>query len=288
MQKRFLRYLGALLVSLVTTYSGLQRTAAADSAENIPCSLSDVTAWQISLEPSDEEASPAYIQRVTEDFIARCPTRPEIPEAHRIAAMAASWDKNPEAAAEHFDKAGQLRDTEALMMHAAARLAVGDSARAWALRDKAVETWISRTLRRKQAHIDVAKTATGRIITVSYDRADPDQRVSNLWIGVPDGEGWPAALSISSQRQLTALYRLRAGEDAAPLHHVRLYRCERRRLLARTQDQITQDMAAEAAEFALSAYLAAPDVPETGKLTPCLFTGSILPDISPSRDIALQ
>ena len=49
-----------------------------------------------------------------------------------------------------------------------------------------------------------------------------------------------------------------------------------------------EDMAAEAAEFALSAYLAAPDVPETGKLTPCLFTGSILPDISPSRDIALQ
>ncbi len=95
-------------------------------------------------------------------------------------------------------------------------------------------------------------------------------------------------MSVSSQRQLTALFRLRAGEDAAPLHHVRLYRCERRRLLARTQEQITQDMAAEAAEFALSAYLADPDVPGAGSLQPCLFTGSILPDISPSREIALQ
>ena len=45
MRKRLLRYLGALLVYMVSTYSGSQRYAWADTRAS--CSLSDVAAWQV-------------------------------------------------------------------------------------------------------------------------------------------------------------------------------------------------------------------------------------------------
>ena len=51
---------------------------------------------------------------------------------------------------------------------------------------------------------------------------------------------------------------------------------------------MTGEAIAETAELALSAYLSDPDIPETGTLSPCLFTNAIFPDIRPSSAVALQ
>ena len=280
MRTRLLRYAGALIVSLISLYSGEQRYAHAAPQDG--CSLSDAKAWQVALSDPQEEATPAYRRTVTERFIDRCAERPEIEDAHRIAAMAAAWEGKPETAAAHFEAAGYTSDTEALMMHAAVRFALGEETRASALRDEAVESWIARLVRRGIASIEIEETADGKIIAVTFDRTDREMRVSHLWIAVPRGAGWPAALSITSERQLTAFHRLRAGADAPALRHVRLYRCQSRRLLARSSQPLSAADVAGAARLGLSAYLGDPDVPAPGKLEACLFDGYILPQISPA------
>ncbi|WP_084398585.1 hypothetical protein [Henriciella aquimarina] len=286
MRKRLLRYLGALIVSTVATYSGLARQAVAETAP--ACGLSDVSAWQVAMEDPQEEATPAYVLRTTEDFIARCPQRPEIPEAHRIAGLAAAWAEETGTAASHFEAAGDMRDTEALLMHAAVRFALGEPERATALRDDAITLWTARIARRGLADIETERLPHGEIIKVSFDRTDPETQLSHLWIARPDGPGWPAALAVSSRRQLNAFHQLRAGEDAPALRHVRLYRCETRRLLARSTERLSDREIDAAARLGLSAYLADPDIPGTGALRPCVFDGDILPAIHPARAVPTQ
>lgn len=286
MRTRLLRYVGALIVSLVSTYSGLQRQAYAEA--KVSCNLSDVAAWQMALENPADEGTPAYMQAVSEAFIERCPGRPEIAEAHRIAGMSAAWEDRIDEAADHFDKAGYITDAETLLMHAAVRLALGETERAWAMRDEAIEHWISRLVRRGLASVEIEDSYRGELIRVTFSQSDPETRLSSLWIAKPNGEGWPAALSVSSERQLTAFHRLVAGDDAPALRYVRFYRCNARRLLARSQTPLSDDDVAEAARLDIVAYLANPDIPRKGALQPCLFDGEILPEIDPVTAIPLQ
>ena len=55
MRTRLLRYAGALIVSLISLYSGEQRYAHAAPQDG--CSLSDVAAWQVALSDPQEEAT---------------------------------------------------------------------------------------------------------------------------------------------------------------------------------------------------------------------------------------
>lgn len=286
MRKRLLRYMGALIVSLITAYSGSQRYAWGDAAG--PCSLSDVAAWQVALDDPQEEATPAYRQAVTEAFLERCPERPEAEDAHRIAGMAAAWAGKVETAAAHFEKAGYISDSDVLLMHAAVRFALGDSGQAKQLRDEAIETWIARLIRLDMADIASEQTPAGELIRVRFRKTDPETQVSHIWVARPDGAAWPAALSVTSERQLNALFRLRAGEDAAALRYVRLYRCRSRKLLARTSQPLGESDMDAAARASLIAYMANPDRPSPGKLESCLFDSRILPAISRSASIPLQ
>lgn len=286
MRKCLLRYLGALLVSLISTYSGMKRYALADTPAT--CSLSDVTAWQMALEEPAEEETPAYRQRVTEAFLAKCPDRPEAPEAHRIAGLAAAWDGDPATAADHFSQMGYVTDSQTLMMHAAVSFAEGNKATARKARDEAIEFWMSRLVRYRLADVGVEQVRGGEIIRVRFHVTDPETQVSHLWIARPEGAAWPAAISVTSERQLNALFRLRTGSTANSLRHVRLYRCRTRRLLARTNDTMTADEMETAAMMGLAAYLEDPDVPAKGELEPCLFDSRILPRIGLSKNLTLQ
>ena len=286
MRKRLLRYLGALIVSMVSTYSGMQRFALADTPAG--CSLSDVTAWQMALEDPAEEATPAYRQQVTETFLEKCPGRPEAAEAHRIAGLAAAWDGNAEAAAGHFSQMGHVTDSRTLMMHAAVSFAEGHPATARKARDAAIESWISRLVRYRLADVGVEQVRGGEIIRVRFRVTDPEMQVSHLWIARPDSAAWPAAISVTSERQLNALFRLRAGSTAEALRHVRLYRCRTRRVLARTSEPMTGEDMDAAAMTGLMAYLADPDRPADGALEPCLFDNRILPRIGLSGNLTLQ
>lgn len=288
MRKRLLRYLSALIVSVICTYTGMQRTALAQTEPVADCSLNDVFSWQQRLESPEEEATPAYVQRVSEAFIAACPNRPEVSEAHRIAGLAAGWGKNIEAAATHFELAGHVTDVDSLFMHAAVRLALGDKQQAWHLRDAAIEFWLVRLSRQGIGDIEIDQLDNGQLISINFRMADKDNRQSTLWIAKPGGAGWPAALTVSSDRQLNTLHRLRAGDSARDLHMIRLYRCTSRKLLGRSATPVSDEDVAATAKAALSAYLADPDVPKPGKIESCLFAARMLPEISLGNAVAIQ
>ncbi|MEQ8558381.1 MAG: hypothetical protein RIB03_08690 [Henriciella sp.] len=288
MRKRLLRYLSALLVSVISTYSGMQRYALADAVDEQGCGLSDVAAWQVLLEDPQEEATPAYRQSVTEAFLKACPERPEAGSAHEIAGMAAAWAGNVDDAARHFEAMGYTTDSETLLMHAAVRFALGEDTYALKLRDEAIEHWMSRLVRYGLADVGIEETPQGELIRVRFLETNPETQVSYLWIAKPKAAAWPAALSITSERQLNALFRLRAGDEAEALRHVRLYRCRARKVLARTNEPIKEADMDAAAMAGLRAYMADPDRPEAGALNACLFDGQILPEISRTKAIPVQ
>ncbi|MEM5515463.1 hypothetical protein WNY37_00785 [Henriciella sp. AS95] len=288
MKKRLLRYLSALTVSIICTYSGLQRVAFADTAQVPACGMNDVFAWQDRLENPTEEATPAYVQRVSEAFITDCPNRPEVAEAHRIAALAAGWGNDAEASAVHFEQAGYVTDVESLFMNAAVLLATGENERAWRMRDQAIEFWLARMTRRGIADVEVDELKGGDLISLRFRETDADLRQSRLWIVKPDGAGWPAALSISSDRQLNAFHKMRAGQDASDLQLIRLYRCTSRKLLGRGSKPVSDEEISATATAALQAYLFAPDIPKSGEFETCLFAQRMLPDMTSGNAIAIQ
>ena len=111
MEKRIPRYLAALVISVITAYRGLGCDALAKSVlDKDACSLRDVAVWQSQINEPTEEATPAYIRGVTEDFITACPDRPERAEAHRIAGTSAVFEDQPQIAVDHFRQAGRMHE----------------------------------------------------------------------------------------------------------------------------------------------------------------------------------
>ena len=286
MKKRLLRYLSALIASLICTYTGLR--AHADTTDPASCGLTDVSAWQVALENPEEEGTPTYIQSVTENFIARCPNRPEKGEAHRIAGTAAAWAGHVQAAASHFEKMGHVTDMESLLMHAAVRFSLGETERATSIRDNAIDSWTGRLERLGLATVETERIQNGEIIQVAFNKTHPEVRMSHMWIARPDAPAWPAALLVTSERQLNAFHRLTAGNTAPTQHYIRLYRCKARKLMAQTSTKLSQTDMTTAARLSLTAYMANPDRPAAGNLSACLFNSRILPDVSYTSSIPVQ
>ncbi len=274
----------AVLASAVTTFVGLYPFLFAE-AQARDCSLRDVAVWQTQLVDPGEEATPAYILEVTEAFLIACPDRPEVREASKIAAMAATDMGEAAKAVAHFARAGWLHDDNARFYHAAALLGDGQPGEAWAVRDLMVEDWLDRLSSDPQVEVETRQVRGGTIHAVQFRQPDKQTGIGAAWIAVPHEAGWPATLTIGSARQITAFHRLRAGAEAPALHHVDLYRCRARRLLARAEIAIPQAEAQTAAVTTLIGYLASPDMlakTEKGQpLATCLWPGRLLP--RPSR-----
>lgn len=288
MRKRLARYASALLVSAVSSYCGLSRFALAEPADRPSCSLADVQSWQLALNEPQEEASPAYILRVSEAFIDRCPGRPEVSSAHRMAGLAAGWSGKPDVASDHFGKAEFIRDTEALFMAMAAAGHGGERSRMQAYADRAFDAWLARIERRGAGLIETETVPGGEVISVAFKPTEGDTVTSRIWVARPDGDAWPAALSVRSNAQLTAFHRLVSGPDAGSLTHVRFYRCRQRTLLGRSDQPIDGDDLETLARQSMTAYLAAPDRPQTGAFEICLFADDILPEPGIPGRVATQ
>lgn len=288
MRQRLARYASALIVSVVSSYCGLARYAAADAAQSPACSLRDAQAWQLSLDEPNEEASPAYILRVTEAFIERCPDRPEAASAHRIAGLSAGWAGQADLAYTHFAKAGHMRDTEALFIAMASAFHAGDEQAAAAFSADAFDAWVSRIARRGTGIATVETLPGGDIISVSFAPMQADAPTSRVWIARPANGAWPAALSVKSDAQLTAFHRLVSGKEAASLTHVRLYRCRQRTLIGRSDSPIDQGALETLARESMLAYLASPDRSAKGQFDICLFADDILPESGIPGRVATQ
>ncbi|MEQ9316517.1 MAG: hypothetical protein RLN72_11750, partial [Henriciella sp.] len=194
----------------------------------------------------------------------------------------------PDEAAKHFAEAGYMSDVESLFSYAAVQLSLGEHVDAWRLRDEAIEFWLARLVRRGVGDVSIDDVRGGELITVRLQAGDPNQPRSHVWIAKPDGAGWPAALTVSVDPQLNAFHRMRAGEDADTLRFIRLYRCNARRILARTSAPVSDEELDATARVALSAYLADPDSPASGEIETCVFAERILPDLSAASVVAIQ
>lgn len=272
------RWSFATLTSAVTTFLGLYGDPFAFGDEAY-CSLSDVAAWQIQLEEPTEEATPDYVYRVTTEFLVQCPNRPEIRQAHAIAAMAAvDADDAPRAVA-HFENALPLSSLQAQFYYSAALLASGDSKSAWDIRDQMVHSWTQRLMRNRSVTLDETSVLSGKIYRVTYNAIDRETGFRVAFVAVPDGAGWPATVTLGSERRMSAFHRLRAGEEATQLRHIDLYRCTGRRLLARSNGSLSISETTETAERSLTAYLANPDTAYGNgeAIIPCLWPERLLP-----------
>ncbi len=281
---RIRRIACAILASLVTTFVALyvaQRADAQTGDAATGCALHDVAIWQTQLADPVEEATPAYILRVTEAFLTACPDRPEIHEARKIAGIAAVESGLAKTAITHFQQAGWLHDSRAQFLFATALLADGQTQQAWSARDTAVANWLDRLSFNPLVDVETTTILGGTLHAVRFMRPDQSSGIRAAWVAVPDGGGWPATLTIGADRQITAFHRLRAGADAPELHHIDLYRCRSRRLLARAETPIPVSEMAAAAALTMIGYLSDPDLLEPtgpGKpLATCVWPQRLLP-----------
>lgn len=272
------RWSFATLTSAVTTLLGLYGDPFAFGDEAY-CSLSDVAAWQIQLEEPTEEATPDYVYRVTTEFLTQCPNRPEVRQAHAVAAMAAVDADDATRAVGHFENALPLSSLQAQFYYSAALLASGDSNSAWDIRDQMVLDWTKRLKRNRSITLDQTSVRGGTVYRVTYNAIDPETGFRVAFVAVPNGAGWPATVTLGSERQISAFHRLRAGQDTTPLRHIDLYRCTGRRLLARSDASLSISETTQTAERSLMAYLANPDTAygENGAIIPCLWPERLLP-----------
>ena len=274
------RHASAVLALIAAAFMAIALDANADT-EARDCTLRDVADWQLQLLDEREEVTPEYILTVTEAFLAACPYRPETAEAKKIAGMAAADMGDAERAILHFENASALYDDRAQFYYAAALLAAAQDAKAWNVRDSLINTWLNRLASNPDIAVEATDTRGGLIYKIKFLSPHPDTGIGVAWVAVPDGAGWPATLTIGSERQLTAIHRLRAGAEANTSQHVDYYRCRGRRLLARAEHDIPMSEMEEAARLTLIGYLSAPDADTetlSGEALPaCLWPRRLLP-----------
>lgn len=278
LSKRKRRYIGAIIASIVTTYTAMSmvQTASAES-----CSLRDATQWQLDLHDSNVEQTPDYIRAVTETFLQACPNRPEFQDASRVAGIAAADMHDTQAAAQHFRNAGWMTDLVSNFYAISSFYAAKDGKSAWRVRDQMIESWRSRLERHPSVSVSAEPLENGMLYQLYFTELDRDAGTRASWVAVPFGPGLPATLSFSQDRMRLALRKARAAEDV-DFRYVDLHRCHGRRTLGRIDiDMATSEFDA-AARASLSAYLANPDLPNAGsenEISICAFPRRLLPGV---------
>ena len=275
--KRTCRYAGAAIAAAVTTFIGWAGLANADP---VACSLNDVTAWQLALNDPEYEQSPDHILEVTAACLGKCPDRPEQPDASRIAGIAAADMGEAERAVQHFQAAGRMRDLMSNFYAIASFAAIGEEASAWRLRDQMVDGWHARLDQHPAVSVSVMPSHNGTIYQVYFTQSDEDTGVKAVWVGVPNGPGWPATLSFSKDPFRLGLKRIRAAEDRTEYRYVDLHRCLGRRALGAIAKRLSVKEFDAAASASLAAYMAHPDQPAayvSGPIRNCVFPGRLLP-----------
>ncbi len=273
-KKRALRWVAACVASVVTTFVGVYPEPFAMTPGEQRCSLRDVSAWQIALNDPDQEITAEYRLGVTEAFLAHCPNRPERAEAHQVAGLAAMYAGLTERALKHFEQAEPIYDTDILFAYAAILLQTGETDLAWHNRDRLIARWKTIAERRLAAPIEAMQVAGGTIYILDRGQYGTDLTHAHAWIAIPDGPGWPATLSVGTDRQLSAFRKLRAPEVQANMTVIDLYRCRGRRILARLDTAPAPSDLHATAIAAMTAYLAQPDTDADGT---CLWPHRLLP-----------
>lgn len=295
-----LRLIAAVLTAGITTWIGLSaidRKANANTADlmTASCTQSDIAVYHDLMEYPEEEATPAYVLAVSEAFLETCSEHPDARKIRLQAAEAALNAGHARAtirhleAAQAFDYTLSLSDRFRLM---AALAASGRETEAWIERDEAVEAWLAKLSENGLAVVETETLTDGVIYAVQFSAVEEDSRIRAIWLAVPDGDGWPAAVNLGSDSFRAAMHAIRASEGAPRLQHVDLVRCRSRYTLGKAEGDISVKAAERAARPLLEVYLRAPDRLEwtaaNKPVASCIWPQQMMPQTSPWKAVMLD
>jgi hypothetical protein len=253
-----LKAASALVASGISVLIGLAPLAHAETA----CGLADATRYQNAISAPQEEGSPAYFLRTAEAFIAACPDRFEVRDAHLVAARAALDSGLADISASHYAAAlaaGAQLSPSARMDQAVVLMATGDKAGAREARNLAISGWLATLDATNAATLAAYKVNGGTIYSVRYTHPDPGLAVTALWMGVPAGTGLPSTILIRNAPQRAAWRNLREGTEMADLVVAERLTCRSTALLGEVTDDIALEDIDRGAIGELAAYLGHPD-----------------------------
>lgn len=294
-ENKYLRWLNAVIVAAVCTLIGMSGANFAYSEEaRTACTLKDVRNWQDRLNDPAEEATPLYRLQVSEDFILDCPERPETRRAHRIAGLAALDGGYAEAAIEHLELGRTPYEplgTRAWFGLIAAHIELGHQKKAWAERDRLIDHWVSKVTDDGLASVTSHEVRGGTIYTAEFIAIEPDEYVRAVWLAVPDGEGWPSAVVLGSEKFRTSMFRLRV-QKSIEIEHIDLIGCQERITLSQSEGQLPMNVAGSAAMAAAEMYLQDPELPQSNGMidlsTACKWPTRMLPRPDPFKAVLID
>ncbi|MBA4226987.1 MAG: hypothetical protein C0456_10180 [Hyphomonas sp.] len=248
------------------------------------CGLSDVARFQTAVLEPAEEATPAYLKRTAESFIANCPDRFEARDAHLIAARSAMDAGIAADAVSHYKDAiarGAHLSPVQRLDQSVALLAAGEEREALEARNLAISQWLEALTARGMTNFDIRKSRGGVILAVSFPQQDPDASVHALWLAVPDGPGLPAAAVLRPDPMRASLRALRTGRAPSALTILEQRTCRDARILRETAQPAAIESFDRAATEAMRNYLRQPaGLTKTGPGEPlpsCLMPELMLP-----------
>lgn len=295
--KKVMKFTGPIVAGLVTLLVGHSYYAFADIESNQAtpapaCSSLDYINLQQDKATSTVEMTPSYALSLSEAFITRCPDRPEVARVSLTAAQEALDAGNAEAAYTHFHKAlarGASFDQQARMDFMTMLLANGRDQLAWDLRDEEVALWLAKLDEDGLTRISSREFTNGTIYALSFDEIDPVRRERLTWVAVPNGPGFPASISLSSEVQLIALARLRVGAASRNMQQIVYTTCADRDTLSTTFTGFKEENVEKLANGMLMDYLAAPESlmerDEGDSITTCLTPERMLVAPDPATSI---
>lgn len=248
------------------------------------CGLRDVARFQTAVLQPAEEATPAYMKRTAERFIADCPERFEAREAHLIAARGAMDGGLATDAVAHYNSAisrGARLSPVQRLDQSVALLAAGEEREALEARNLAISEWLEALSARGMTDFDIRKSRGGVILAVNFPRQDPDATVHALWLAIPDGPGLPAAAVLRPDPMRASLRALRTGRAPSALTILEQRTCQDARILRETAQPAAIESFDRTATEAMRSYLRAPaSLSKTGPGEPlpsCLMPELMLP-----------
>lgn len=249
---------GLVSVLLAHTYSFAQE----HQPDEYTCSHLDYEEYRRRLKSEPLEGSPQEFLALAEDYLERCNARPEAARVALQAGRNALDTGDATRALEHYDfarrhyAAFQLQDR---MDYITSLILNGQADLAWSLRDEEIDLWLETLEADGLADIETIRLRDGVVHKVTYDAVNPDRREETAWLIAPFGSGFPATISLSSDRALVALLKIRAGKEANGLKQLKLRRCHGQDTLISKIDGISDAAAHSVALTAAKAYLLAPD-----------------------------
>lgn len=226
------------------------------------CGLSEVARFQTAVARPAEEATPAYLKRTAEAFIASCPDRFETREAHLIAARSAMDAGSAIDAIAHYENAetrGARLSPAQRLDQSVALLAAGKERAAVEARNIAVGEWLDKLTADGSAKCDVRKSRGGVILAVSFPQQGREEPVRAVWLAVPDGPGLPAAAVLRPDPMRSSLRALRTGREVGSLTVLEHRTCQNARVLRETQQPAAIASFDHDASEAMRQYLRNPE-----------------------------